>query len=153
MLKRLLGRKTQPQSYALLGTGLNDWAAVDRRSVAAQLRGCGDGREKKWFKYEQRMCAAGIPIEDIPRLYSKKVAMKSRIYDLLAVAPIVLILLLSGTPNQGFAELNSALAFFGLIGAYYLLKKYIRKADGGFLGYRSWMELFSSKKPISPTKN
>jgi hypothetical protein len=138
-------QKSNLQPYTLIKGQLNDWAMLDKRSVAAQMRGTGDSRPIKWERYETRLLELGFLPEDIPAKYHQKVLAHSRTFDLMAIFGVVLSIISSVHTHQGVPEITSATAFFGMLGAFYLTRKYIKKTDGGIFGYRNWINLLARR--------
>ena len=133
--------KRNSNAYTLIKGQLNDWAEIDKRSFAAHTCGTGDGREKKWLRYESRLIGLGYPPEVIVEKYHQKALRQSRLFDAMVICCIALTLLSNLHTHQNAPEISGTVAFFGIAGSLYLVRKYIKKSDGGFLGYRSWINL------------
>lgn len=77
---------------------MQEYAIKDKRSVAAMLRGCGDGREKKWLKFEA-MQQGLITQEEIQHAFFKKCNPKkisaSEVYRATFVYLVTLLLFLT----------------------------------------------------------
>jgi len=98
----------------------------------------------RWQCYERQKLSIGIDREKIPAMYHRKIQMQSYLLNTLS-ALMILLTILNCRMSGVRPEILTFNAFGGILGAYYLTTKYVRKANNGIFGWRGLKNSSQSK--------